>query len=43
MIFRAKVILTLPDSGADAEELGTWSTDLGPLELVPDEGVRCPT
>ena len=25
------------------QELGTWSTDLGSLELVPDEGVRCPT
>ena len=43
MIFRAKVILTLPDSGADAQELGTWSTDLGPFGMVPDEWVRCPT
>ena len=42
MIFRAKVFLTPPDSGADAPELGTWSTDLGPLGMVPDEGVRCP-
>ena len=31
MIFRAKVILTLPDSGADAQKLGTGSTDLGPF------------
>ena len=25
------------------QELGTWSTDLGPLEMVPDEGIEPPT